>query len=572
MSDGIPFGASLASPLDGLSPDLIARLLQSQQPQAPSPVDSLLFDRVSMGAPGNGFSGRSGTVVEPPQAQASPEPRVTGALPQPAPVPSAPAAVPPAAPAMPAPPASPAEPSAASVQPVNSFDPLSGQPVSGSPKPVGTASAPKAEGGFDFGSALSRMNQSGLADQLIAIGAGILSGRNFGEGLGQGLSNAQRAATAAAAGQLQQLKLQREQAALTGNAQILKRAYPNLSDSELAAMATNSGNVTTALQILRDPTHGMPKTPEQIQAEARAAAAGSMEGGAKPLDRIKGEAQAQAEGSAAGSPDNVQIVTRPDNSIIGVNKSKIGEDGAVTPIAPGTPGARVWGTIGADGRVIEPPPGTPPGTPGAYDEKGMPHVALTQGTNQLPQKANAELDQAAVKAITESRAKAEGAIGTIAAINRQKEAIDKGIVSGAGADWRTQARAVAAQVLGIPDSYVTQSQLFDQAATQKSAELAKAISQSGHTTNMDLQLGKTISSGDRSSVEAALRAGIEAQEILAKNTIAHHNASVDRFATPETAQRAGFFKVEQPEIYQYRPAAPDRAAVEAEMRRRGMMR
>ncbi len=159
-----------------------------------------------------------------------------------------------------------------------------------------------------------------------------------------------------------------------------------------------------------------------------------------------------------------------------MNKSRIGEtDGpaALTPVAPATGGARVWGTTGADGRVIEPPPGTPPGTPGAYDEKGMPHVALTQGTNQLPQKANAELDQAAVKAITESRAKAEGAIGTIAAINRQKEAIDKGIVSGAGADWRTQARAVAAQVLGIPNSYVTQSQLFDQAATQKSAELAK---------------------------------------------------------------------------------------------------
>ncbi|WP_345820103.1 hypothetical protein ABC766_29345 [Methylobacterium fujisawaense] len=573
MSDGIPFGA--ASPLDDLSPELIARLLQSQQPQQPSPVDSLLFDRAGMGAPGNGFSGSSGTIVPPPApvAQARPDPRETGALPQPPAAPAGDASPGPAARPAPAPAVVPGP--ADGAQPVNSFDPLSGQPVSDSPKPVAPAQGAKPEGGFDLGSALSRMSQSGLSDQLIAIGAGILSGRNFGEGLGQGLSNAQKTATAAAANQLQQLKLQREQAALTGNAQILKRAYPNLSDSELAAMATNSGNVTTALQILRDPTHGLPKTPEQMQAEARATAAGSMEGGAKPLDRIKGEAQAQAEGSAAGSKDDVQIIMRPDGSIVGVNKSRIGEpDGpaALTPVAPATGGARVWGTTGADGRVIEPPPGTPPGTPGAYDEKGMPHVALTQGTNQLPQKANAELDQAAVKAITESRAKAEGAIGTIAAINRQKEAIDKGIVSGAGADWRTQARAVAAQVLGIPDSYVTQSQLFDQAVTQKSAELAKAISQSGHTTNMDLQLGKTISSGDRSSVEAALRAGIEAQEILAKKTIDHHNASVDRFATPETAQRAGFFKVEQPEVYQYRPAAPDRSAVEAEMRRRGMMR
>ncbi len=62
-----------------------------------------------------------------------------------------------------------------------------------------------------------------------------------------------------------------------------------------------------------------------MQAEARATAAGSMEGGAKPLDRIKGEAQAQTEGSAAGSKDDVQIITRPDGSIVGVNKSPIGE-------------------------------------------------------------------------------------------------------------------------------------------------------------------------------------------------------------------------------------------------------
>ncbi|MFF9549418.1 RNA-binding protein [Methylobacterium fujisawaense] len=304
MSDGIPFGAGPASPLDGLSPELIARLLQSQQPQQASPVDSLLFDRAGMGAPGNGFSGRSGTIVEPQQAQSRPEPPVTGALPQPAPASAAPAGAAPVAPAArpapaPAPAAAPG--SGDGMQPVNSFDPLSGQPVSGSPKPIAPAQGAKPEGGFDLGSALSRMSQSGLSDQLIAIGAGILSGRNFGEGLGQGLSNAQKTATAAAANQLQQLKLQREQAALTGNAQILKRAYPNLSDSELAAMATNSGTVTTALQILRDPTHGMPKTPEQMQAEARAQAAGTMEGGAKPLDRIQAEAQAQSAGAMSGN-------------------------------------------------------------------------------------------------------------------------------------------------------------------------------------------------------------------------------------------------------------------------------
>ncbi|WP_187276744.1 hypothetical protein, partial [Methylobacterium sp. WL93] len=424
--------------------------------------------------------------------------------------------------------------------------------------PAGAPAVPEKEGP-GIGAILGRLGDAGVGDQMMAFGSGLMSKHGFGAGAAAGFDNMQRASKdravtdlAKADLSLKQRKIAQETAALGGNAAIIKRAFPTLSDAEAIAAGSNGGQVTEALKILRDPNHGRENDPAIVKARA----------------------QAQAEGTAAGSKDDVQIVTRPDGSIAAVNKSQIGEPNAaaVTTVAPATGGTRIWGAPGPDGQVVQAPPNTPAGTPGYYDEKGAPHVSLTQGTNQLPQKANTELDAAAVKAITESRAKAEGAVGTIAAINRQKEALDNGIVSGAGADWRTKARAITAQILGIPDSYVTQSQLFDQAATQKSAELAKAISQSGHTTNMDLQLGKTISSGDRSSVEAALRAGIEAQEILAKKTIEHHNSSVDRFATPETAQRAGFFKVEQPEIYQYKPTAPDRSAVETELRRRGMMR
>ncbi|MGU3467595.1 hypothetical protein ACLBXO_22365 [Methylobacterium sp. C33D] len=438
-----------------------------------------------------------------------------------------------------------------------------------------TAAMPAAEPSLldRIGDGLRSLRTNGGDDLLMSLGMGLMSTPGFGRGAAVGLKNYQdnegkRAASALAQAEfgLKARKAQQEQGVQNLTARAIMTKLPGTSAEDAVALAGNPDFVKSFLSGNYGAPEGYVRTSTGLVPVA---------GGPQDLGTLKARAQAQAEGTAAGAKDDVQVITRPDGSIVGVNKSRIGEtDGpsALTPVAPATGGARVWGTVGADGRVIEPPPGTPAGTPGAYDEKGMPHVALTQGTNQLPQKANAELDQAAVKAITESRAKAEGAIGTIAAINRQKEALDKGIITGAGADWRTQARAITAQILGINDDYVKNSQLFDQSATQKSAELAKAISQSGHTTNMDLQLGKTISSGDRSSVEAALRAGIEAQEILAKNTIAHHNASVDRFATPETAQRAGFFKVEQPEIYQYRPAAPDRAAVEAEMRRRGMMR
>ncbi|MEG9527953.1 MAG: hypothetical protein MIL41_19670 [Hyphomicrobiales bacterium] len=586
---------------------MIARLLQAAQAQAPqqsapSPVDSLLFDRSGMGAPENGFSGSSGTVVgaQPPQAQAAPAPapQTTGALPKPpAPAPQgedADEAPAPAARAVPLPPARPAGFTSladAAAAPANSFDPLTGQPVSGSPKPVGAppAAAPvKPADDHSFLKAWQSLGNSGIGDQLLALSAGLLSGGGA-EGWSRGISgmlaagqNAGKADLERAKAQAELSKQQRELAGQNQTAKIIsQRLGMPLEDATALAMNPQfvQGFLSSqygAPQNFRVNADGSQSFVPGSQADPSYKAA-EAQAGREPIAEAAARAGAVTKATTENSGDTVETQQVPGVGLVAVNKDKVlsddpAERAAAYGVISSTPGARVWGQPGPDGQIVQPPPGTPPGTPGAYDEKGMPHVALTQGTNQLPQKANAELDQAAVKAITESRAKAEGAIGTIAAINRQKEAIDKGIVSGAGADWRTQARAVAAQVLGIPDSYVTQSQLFDQAATQKSAELAKAISQSGHTTNMDLQLGKTISSGDRSSVEAALRAGIEAQEILAKNTIAHHNASVDRFATPETAQRAGFFKVEQPEIYQYRPAAPDRAAVEAEMRRRGMMR
>ncbi|MCJ2066089.1 hypothetical protein MKK63_25790, partial [Methylobacterium sp. J-088] len=99
--------------------------------------------------------------------------------------------------------------------------------------------------------------------------------------------------------------------------------------------------------------------------------------------------------------------------------------------------------------------------------------------------------------ITGGYQKAQGAVGTLAAISRQKEALDKGVLSGSGADWRTQAQAIGAQLLGIDPSSLNASYSFDAAPTQKQAELAQAGSQAGHTTKMALQPGKAIAGGYR---------------------------------------------------------------------------
>ncbi len=79
---------------------------------------------------------------------------------------------------------------------------------------------------------------------------------------------------------------------------------------------------------------------------------------------------------------------------------------------------------------------------------------------------------------------------------------------------------------------------------------------------MDLQLGKTIAGGDRSKTEAAIRQIIDAQELLAKDTIARHNAGVDRYVgtAPDMKDRMGWYRVETPDVYRYGQGTPNPVA------------
>ncbi|WP_375453711.1 transglycosylase SLT domain-containing protein [uncultured Methylobacterium sp.] len=276
---------------------------------------------------------------------------------------------------------------------------------------------------------------------------------------------------------------------------------------------------------------------------------------------------------------------------------KKGSNEPPMPLSPGgARGARVTSLVDPAERAAA---GVPADFKGAVQQDATgrllyPSPGGVNVTNNLGPKANEALDGTIIKKIEESQSKAEGAVGTIKAINRQKEALDKGLVSGWGANWQTQARAAAAKLLGLPDEALTSSEVFDAASTQKSAELAKAISQAGHTTNMDLQLGKTIAGGNRETTEKAIRAIVEAQERLALDTIEEHNRKVDKFGkiNPAVADRAAWFRMEAPEVYRYgqdraragggtapasaapSPAVPglSRADLEAEARRRGLIR
>jgi muramidase (phage lysozyme) len=189
------------------------------------------------------------------------------------------------------------------------------------------------------------------------------------------------------------------------------------------------------------------------------------------------------------------------------------------------------------------------------------------GPTAAGQKALEGVDTDLRAQVTASKDKAAGAIGTLQAIDRQKRAIDAGIITGPGADFRTQARASLAQLFGIDAETASNSQAFDAAARQKGAELAKAISSSGHTTNADLNVGNVIAGADRTKTEAALRAIIDAQETLAKDQIQRHNAAVGKFAkslgkrSPDAADTlTSNYTVEAPPVYQYGDAKKAAAA------------
>ncbi|MBY0251265.1 MAG: hypothetical protein K2X54_07775 [Methylobacterium organophilum] len=269
MSSGImPFGA--LPQFAGLSPDDLARLARSQQPASPSPVDGLLFDRAGMGGQG-GFSGTSGTIV-PPAVAARPEPEADAPAPR----------------AMPAPP----------VRPLTFGSlpaPAPAAPATTGTVPASSASAaPTSPPSASEPSFLDRIgsNLRDVAtdrDLLISLGIGLMSTPGWGQGAAVGLKGYQDSIPKRAAADLARaeygLKVQqaqREAGALTGNAAILKKAYPDLSEVEAQAQASNGTAVTEALKILRDPNHGRDNDPAIIRAKA----------------------QAQAEGSAAGKPDD----------------------------------------------------------------------------------------------------------------------------------------------------------------------------------------------------------------------------------------------------------------------------
>ena len=428
------------------------------------------------------------------------------------------------------------------------FDPFTGQRLSDQPRslgtpqgavsPAGAAAATGASSGLGGGSVLERFAQGAsagnpdLSNLLLHVGMGLMSKRGFGEGISAGLQSYSSNQASSVKNLLEQVKLQQT---LQGQ-QAIRQAFAGkgLSPAMVEAAALDPTVRSSVLaQINRQPQQidyngerymGVPGTDPSTWQHLGSAGA--------PLDQEVKKADALASVADAHAKDDIVLQSDGQGGTIAVRKSSLFPDKASAG------GAGEGGTPGGAGtdpniRTIVPP--------------------------QPDKKANEGLDKLIGDNITGGYQKAQGAVGTLAAISRQKEALDKGVIAGAGADWRTKAQSLAAQYLGIDPSQLNDSYSFDAASTQKQAELAKAVSQAGHTTNMDLALGKTIAGGDRTKTEQALRQIVDAQETLARDAIDRHNASLDKYSkiAPEAAARTGFFKVETPEVYKYGQGTPN---------------
>ncbi|WP_264046875.1 hypothetical protein [Methylobacterium flocculans] len=343
MSAGIPYGL----PTD-ISPEDLARL----------------FGRAPMGAP-QSFAGTSGTIMAPEPEATTPSPaplslRIPPRAAEPSPAapqidrggPVLPDFKPADLPAseqraraadMPAPGAVPTSGNVPALPAAPSAAPLSLAPA----KPA----APAADEGFDLGGAYNRFTARGGDDLLIGLGTGLMSTAGFGAGLDAGFKNAQRAeAQRAATGLanaelgLKQRKLQQETGALAGNAAIVKRAFPNLSDAEAAAAGSNSGQVSEALKILRDPSHGTGVSRVTVggniyelkpgERPSAATLIGPAEAGP---EQVEARAAAAARGTASGKPDETfTLIPEAERASLGLPAGSYQRDskGKVSAVNP----------------------------------------------------------------------------------------------------------------------------------------------------------------------------------------------------------------------------------------------
>ena len=372
-------------------------------------------------------------------------------------------------------------------------------------QPAGATAPPDSPGFFSSGGGFFNglrniYGNGGPGDSLINLGLGMASNpSNWAAGAMQGLQMTNQQKFQQAQNNLNNAKAQQANAALSGGLSLIKRENPGLSDQEAASMANNPSAINDALKKISGPNI-VQQTDE--------------DGNAWNYDKTTGQRTIALKASDA--QETYRPMTAQEQQQWGINPdSNVPYRMNTTTNKPEA--------IGGGGTTVN-----------LSNEK-------TADTNILNK-------------IDASQTNAKAAVRTLGAISRQQTALDSGSITGGGADPKLAVRNMISGMLGIPDPGVEHTQEFIAAANQKGAELAKQISNAGHTTNADLNMGKIIGGADINYSQAALREIGRAQQQLAMDTISEHNASLDKASKAIPAFQGGrsdFYKVEAPQPYDF---------------------
>ncbi len=261
---------------------------------------------------------------------------------------------------------------------------------------------------------------------------------------------------------------------------------------------------------------------------------------------VRGQPAYQVPFAPMDVPDGHAILSPNDGHVIGAVAPRpvpLPQGDVLQPTTGGPPIAANPKTEVVNGRVVSTNTAT-----GASKDVTPPGVPSNSGL-KAEEGANTDI----LGKVSASQTQALAAARTLDAIQRQQSALDKGSFTGGGADAKLKLRGAIAGMLGIDDPGVEHTQEFIAAANSKAAEIAKQLSQSGHTTNADLNMAKIIGGADINYSMGALREVGRAQQQLATDTIAHHNSSVDAAGRliPALADRASFYKVPAPKGYDF---------------------
>lgn len=176
--------------------------------------------------------------------------------------------------------------------------------------------------------------------------------------------------------------------------------------------------------------------------------------------------------------------------------------------------------------------------------------ALSQGNGGVSVSVGGQNDAAKNIAtqVDNSYTSAKAAQASLPVFDRQEAALNKGVITGTGSDLIQKARGVLSTITGVNDPGLEHTQDFVAAAQQNIGNLAKQISGSGHTTNMDINVAKMIEGGDPNYTNSALHEIIRQRRLVSLDQIGAHNTLVDQYAHayPGSADAAGFYRLSQP--------------------------